>query len=80
MRCVWCVELCHSLRPSSPLGQIRLQIALRAVAVAIVLLNAPFIPLLNGRLPASARSTTPKTSWSFFRAPLLWVYSVSNFW
>ncbi|KAL3458529.1 major facilitator superfamily domain-containing protein [Aspergillus heterothallicus] len=51
---------------------------LRAVAVALTILTGPLIPFLKGRLPPSERATTRKVNWTFFRAPLFWLYSVSN--
>ena len=51
---------------------------LRAVAVALVLLTGPLMPMLKGRLPASQQSRDPKRNWSFIRSPLFWIYSMSN--
>lgn len=66
-----------------------LSTTLRAVAIGIALLTGPLIPLLKGRVPLSSQqqqqqptttTTTPPThtDWSFLRAPLFWIYSVSN--
>lgn len=51
---------------------------LRATAVALFVLTGPLIPLLNGRLPYSAQTTTSRPDWTFLRTPLFWIYSVSN--
>lgn len=50
---------------------------LRAIAVALVVLTGPLIPLLRGR-PGQQGNASPKTDWSFLRKPLFWTYSVSN--
>ncbi|KAI1171094.1 major facilitator superfamily domain-containing protein [Nemania sp. FL0916] len=50
---------------------------LRAVAVGLAVLTAPFLPFLKGRLPLSEQAV-PRTDWSFFQSALFWVYSVSN--
>ncbi|KAF5694880.1 monocarboxylate transporter 2 [Fusarium denticulatum] len=55
------------------------QTTLRAVAVGSAVLTGPLIPFLDGRLPPSAHVITPKTNCSFFKSPLFWLYSVSNF-
>jgi hypothetical protein len=54
------------------------QITLRAIAVGLVVLTGPLIPLLKGRLPSSGESIARKTDWSFLNKPLFWVYSASN--
>lgn len=54
------------------------KITLRACAIAMVL-TAPLIPLLKGRLPHSERSEQPKTNWSFVYQPLFWVYAAAYF-
>ncbi|KIW29467.1 uncharacterized protein PV07_05281 [Cladophialophora immunda] len=51
---------------------------LRAVAVGLVVLTAPLIPLLKGRLPPSAQSYTPRTNWAFLKTSLFWIYTASN--
>jgi MFS family permease len=53
------------------------QTTLRAVAVALVVLTGPLIPLLRGRV-GQQRSTNFRTDWSFLKKPLFWTYSVSN--
>ncbi|KAF5586853.1 monocarboxylate transporter 12 [Fusarium pseudoanthophilum] len=54
------------------------QTTLRAVAVGLAVLTGPLIPCLDGRLPPSTHVNTPKTSWSFFKSPLFWLYSIFN--
>ncbi|OAG42755.1 hypothetical protein AYO21_03038 [Fonsecaea monophora] len=51
---------------------------LRAVAIGLVVLTGPLIPLLKGRLPASAQSISPRTNWAFLKTPLFWIYTASN--
>lgn len=51
---------------------------LRAVAVSLLVLTGPLIPLLKGRLPPSAQSVAPRTSWTFLKTPLFWIYTASN--
>lgn len=51
---------------------------LRAIAVALFLLTGPLIPFLHGRLPVSSQSRNARADWSFLRAPVFWIYSVSN--
>ena len=50
---------------------------LRAMAVALVVLTGPLIPLLKGR-PGQQGNTSLRTDWTFLRKPLFWSYSVSN--
>ncbi|KAF1917386.1 major facilitator superfamily domain-containing protein [Ampelomyces quisqualis] len=50
---------------------------LRAVAVALVLLTGPLIPLLKGRL-GHLQHTNLRTDWSFVRKGLFWTYMTSN--
>ncbi|KAH7348137.1 major facilitator superfamily domain-containing protein [Pyrenochaeta sp. MPI-SDFR-AT-0127] len=50
---------------------------LRAVAVALVVLTGPLIPLLKGR-GGQQQNVTLRTDWSFFKARLFWTYSLSN--
>lgn len=52
---------------------------LRAIAVMLVALTGPLIPLLKGRTRHEQQhSVSPRTDWSFFKKPLFWTYSVSN--
>ncbi|KAI1427776.1 major facilitator superfamily domain-containing protein [Xylaria sp. FL1777] len=60
------------------LAQYGYKTTLRAVAVALVFLTGPFIPLLKGRLPPPERANIPKMNWTFFQNSLFWVYSVAN--
>jgi predicted MFS family arabinose efflux permease len=53
------------------------QTTLRAVAVALVVLTGPLIPLLKGRL-GQQQITNLRTDWSFLKKPLFWTYSMSN--
>jgi MFS family permease len=53
------------------------QTTLRAVAVALVVLTGPLIPLLKGRL-GQQQITNLRTDWGFLRKPLFWTYSMSN--
>jgi predicted MFS family arabinose efflux permease len=55
------------------------QTTLRAVAVALVVLTGPLIPLLRGRL-GQQHITNLRTDWSFLKKPLFWTYSMSNIW
>jgi MFS family permease len=50
---------------------------LQAVAVALVVLTGPLIPLLRGRL-GQQHVTNLRTNWSFLKTPLFWTYSISN--
>ena len=50
---------------------------LRAVAVVLVVLTGPLIPLLKGRA-GQRHSTNLRSDWTFLRGPLFWTYSVSN--
>ena len=50
---------------------------LRGVAVMLVVLTGPLIPLLKGR-SRQHHSSSPRTDWSFLRKRLFWTYSVSN--
>jgi predicted MFS family arabinose efflux permease len=52
------------------------RVTLRAVAVALVVLTGPLIPLLRGRV--EQQSSSLRTDWSFLRKRLFWTYSVSN--
>lgn len=51
---------------------------LRAIAIALVVLTGPLIPLLRGRLRGHHQPTSLRTNWRFFKKPLFWIYSVSN--
>lgn len=53
------------------------RVTLRAVAVALVVLTGPLIPLLRGRLGRQSQASL-RTSWRFLKTPLFWIYSVSN--
>ncbi|KAJ9610499.1 hypothetical protein H2200_005276 [Cladophialophora chaetospira] len=50
---------------------------LRAVAVVLVVLTGPLIPMLRGRLREHSTANL-RTDWRFFRKPLFWIYSLSN--
>jgi predicted MFS family arabinose efflux permease len=50
---------------------------LQAVAVALVVLTGPLIPLLRGRM-GQQHITNMRTDWSFLKKPLFWIYSTSN--
>jgi MFS family permease len=50
---------------------------LRAIAVMLVVLTGPLLPLLQGR-PGQQQNAGPKTDWSFCRKPLFWIYNTSN--
>ncbi|KAL8877425.1 MAG: hypothetical protein Q9198_004560 [Flavoplaca austrocitrina] len=50
---------------------------LRAVAVMLIVLTGPLIPLLKGRL-GQQHSIVMRNDWNFLRKPLFWTYSVSN--
>lgn len=52
---------------------------LRAIAVAMVVLTGPLIPLMRSRLPPSQASAVTKTDWSFISKPLFLVYCFANF-
>jgi MFS family permease len=51
---------------------------LRAIAIALVVLTGPLLPLFKGRLPPAESSIIPKTDWSFLKKPIFWMYSASN--
>jgi predicted MFS family arabinose efflux permease len=55
---------------------------LRAVAVTLVVLTGPLIPLLKGRVgqqqQQQQQNVSPRTDWSFLKKPLFWTYSMSN--
>ena len=52
--------------------------ALRAIAVAMVVVTGPLIPLLKSRLPSSQASAPTRTDWSFASKPLFLVYCFAN--
>ncbi|KAF1987367.1 MFS transporter, MCP family, solute carrier family 16, member 10, variant [Aulographum hederae CBS 113979] len=52
---------------------------LRAVAVGLVILTGPLIPLLKTRTPDSDVSVVARTDWAFLRVRLFWIYTASNF-
>ena len=52
---------------------------LRAIAVAMVVLTGPLIPLMRSRLPPSHASAVTRTTWSFASKPLFLVYCFANF-
>lgn len=54
------------------------KITLRVIAVAMIILTGPLLPLFKGRLPAVEQSVMAKTNWSFLRKPLFWIYCTSN--
>ncbi|CAG9942871.1 unnamed protein product [Clonostachys rosea f. rosea IK726] len=51
---------------------------LRIMAVAQFVLVAPMLPFLKGRLPHSHHSVLQPIDLKFFRAPLFWVFGLSN--
>lgn len=53
------------------------RITLRAVAVTLVALTGPLIPLLKGRI-GQQHITSMRTDWSFLTKPLFWIYTLSN--
>ena len=54
------------------------QTTLRASAVAMVVLTAPLLPALKGRLPPAERSTMARTNRSFLKKSLFWIYCLST--
>ncbi|KAF6798728.1 major facilitator superfamily transporter [Colletotrichum sojae] len=54
------------------------QTTLRAVAVAQFVTVLPVIPLLKGRLPASARQDPRRIDTGFLRKPLFYCFALSN--
>ncbi|KAK0347786.1 hypothetical protein LTR91_004516 [Friedmanniomyces endolithicus] len=54
------------------------QTTLRIMAAGLFVLTGPLIPLLKGRVPETASSSSPRTDWTFLKTPLFWTYSVSN--
>lgn len=53
-------------------------ITLRAVAIGMIVLTGPLLPLFKGRLPPTTHARASRTDWSFFRSPLFWIYTASN--
>jgi MFS family permease len=53
------------------------QTTLRAVAVALVVLTGPLIPLLRGR-EGQQHTSNLRTDWNFLEKPLFWIYMLSN--
>lgn len=54
------------------------KIALRAIAIAMVVLTRPLVPLMRSRLPPSQLSAVTRTDWSFASNPLCLVYYFAN--
>lgn len=52
--------------------------ALRAIAIAMVILTGPLIPLMKSRLPPSQASAVTRTDWSFATKPLFLIYCLAN--
>ena len=52
---------------------------LRVIAVAMVLLTGPLIPLIKSRVPPSQATAVTRTDWSFALKPLFLVYCFANF-
>lgn len=51
---------------------------LRAVAVAMFVLVAPFLHLLKGRVPPASHGAIRAVDFSFLRQPLFWCFALSN--
>lgn len=53
---------------------------LRAIAIGLVVLTGPLIPLLRSRIPDSdaSASVAARTDWTFLSVPLFWIYTLSN--
>ena len=51
---------------------------LRSIAIALVVLTGPLIPLLRSRTKSQTVRTRLKVDWTFVRRPLFWIYSLSN--
>ncbi|KAH6664507.1 MFS transporter, MCP family, solute carrier family 16, member 10, variant [Halenospora varia] len=51
---------------------------LRAIAVGMVILTAPLIPSLKGRLPPSEHGAMARTDWSFLKKPLFYIYGIAT--
>jgi len=54
------------------------RITLRACAIAMVILTAPLLPLLKGRVPVTREIQPTRTNWSFLQSPLFWVYAIAT--
>jgi predicted MFS family arabinose efflux permease len=54
-------------------------ITLRAMAIGLAISTGPLIFFLKGRTPSGEEGAATRTDWSFLRAPLFWIYSISNF-
>lgn len=50
---------------------------LRAVAVALVVLTGPVLPMIKGRLPVSHSISTARSGWEFLKMPLFWFFAAS---
>jgi len=50
---------------------------LREVAIALVILTGPVLPVLKGRLPVSRSSRVPRTDWTFLRKPIFYAFAAS---
>ena len=53
------------------------EITLRAVAVALVVLTGPVLPMVKGRLPVSYSTSTARSGWEFCGKPLFWFFAAS---
>ena len=51
---------------------------LQGIAIAMVVLTGPLIPLIRSRLPPSQASAITRTDWSFASKPLFLVYCFAN--
>ncbi|KAJ3537571.1 hypothetical protein NM208_g6256 [Fusarium decemcellulare] len=60
------------------LSQYGFRTALRIFVVVQVVLLAPVLPLLRGRLPVADRSTLQRIDLSFLKNPFFWVLTISN--
>jgi hypothetical protein len=79
MWCIWNIGNHDTFCATSASKQIWYRITLRTVAVTLTLLTGPLIPLLKGRVAVSSQQTAIHPwNWTFLRAPLVWVCSVSN--
>ena len=54
------------------------QTALRAMALATLILTGPLLPFLKGRLPPSRNIILTRTDWSFLQKPIFWLYIMST--
>ena len=54
------------------------KVTLRAIAVAMIVLTGPLLPLFKGRLPAAEQTMMARTDWGFLKMPLFWIYCASN--